>query len=79
MRIKINDRVNFTKCQSDVQRCIHCGELMTRIIGINMTNKGDDLSLKKNLWLHIHCMNDFIKIVRKSYNKNKKKIFAESI
>jgi len=69
--IKINERCSFKHCRSDVQLCVHCGKKIGKgKYAISMNNSGDSLAIKKNVWIHIHCIKPFLKSIDKVISKN---------
>lgn len=80
MKIMINERIGFKNSRGNAQNCVHCGIRMgINTIGVCLTNKGDNLTIHKNLWLHTSCIDNFSKMLKKGYKNNKEQILAESI
>ena len=89
LSIPINDRVRFYRCKSTVQGCVYCGKKMNPTvvhydsfkanIGVVMNNKGESLSLHKNLWMHIKCSMKFSALVKKFFKKHKQLLIAEEV
>jgi len=77
--IQLTKRVAFKRCKSEIQQCVHCGTKMGKTMGLIMTNKGDGLSLNKNLWLHVGCISDFAGLIITQFDKYKDKIIAEEL
>jgi len=78
--IKVNNRIAFKKCKSEVQQCVHCGKIIGRgIVGLILRNKGEGIALKKNLWLHTICIDEFGDTLKRELIVNKDAIVAEGI
>lgn len=78
-RIKVNKRISFTIPRTKNQQCVLCGEKMGQKYAISMSNKGDTLILRKNLWMHIGCVPEFNELINKHFKKNKEKIIINSL
>ncbi len=75
--IPINERTKFYICKSEQQQCVYCGNLIgKKTYAISMNNNTDELSLKKNLWLHINCVSKFCRMLNKHAKKQTKQMEA---
>jgi len=79
LKIVINRRMAIKRCRSKEQGCIFCGNLIGNNLAYTFSNRGDTLILKKNLWLHLRCVDDFCKALKQAYRKNERQIVANEI
>ena len=77
--IQINERISIKKSRTDIQCCVYCGKKINRVYALNMSNKGDELAIHKNLWLHIKCMKPYAKLLLSIISSNKKELVAMGI
>jgi len=74
--IKINDRVIFIKCRSNLQTCIHCNKQIGKgKLGLSLSNRAN--LCNKNVWLHITCIGEFTELLIKSTKEHQKRLVAE--
>jgi len=79
-RIKIGQNITLSKCRSKIQTCISCGRLIKKgRIGICMTNKTDEMVLRKCLWMHLGCSDTFAENIRKAYIPFKEDIDTHNV
>lgn len=51
-----NNRIAYRTCHTDRQSCVCCGKSMRKgERGIILNNSGDEVTIRKNLWLHARC------------------------
>jgi len=78
--IEINKRAMIKKCRSKVQCCVHCGvKMQSNVFALTINNNGDDLVLRKNLWIHLHCTEAFAKSIKKAIKNSQRQLVAWSI
>jgi len=78
--LRVNERISIKACRTSSQKCIRCGEFLSKgTIAISCNNTGDKLILRKNLWLHIECGMKFSILIKKFYRKNKAEIIAMGV
>jgi hypothetical protein len=67
MKYEINERIAIRKSRTTLQKCVHCGQFMQKDeVAVCLSNKGDKLSIQKNLWLHIRCAVPMAKSIMKA-------------
>jgi hypothetical protein len=77
LNIKINDRLKFEACRSQHQQCVYCGkEMGIGGIGVCMSNVTDELTMNKNLWIHIECLPKMARTVKYHFKKNQAELIA---
>jgi hypothetical protein len=54
------------------QQCFYCGKVISKCkFAISVNNKNSGIVLRKNLWIHYECLDDFSSFVKREYNKRK--------
>jgi len=78
---EINPRMVIRKSRTRSQNCVYCGELIGYDnVALCMNNSADvDLSYRKNLWLHLCCVDKFHKSIKTALKKHGAKITARLI
>ena len=77
--IKISKTMTFKKAKTNQQHCVYCHKSMACNVGIILTNKADKITLKKNLLLHLGCVEGFCKLLKKSLKKHGKTLLSEAL
>jgi hypothetical protein len=76
----INPRVTLINAKTENQCCVYCGEFLKyNQLVISLSNKGDKLTIKKNIMLHIHCLTPFYNSITEFINENKSEIIVKSL
>ena len=77
--IPITNTINIRKSRTNNQSCLFCGRNMNKEWGVIFTNKGDDITLRKNLWCHYRCMVPLGKLLVKKYKETKIEAIANFV
>lgn len=79
--IELSKGMSITKTRTgNSQKCVACGKpIGEHTIAISLHNYNDHLSLKKNVWMHIGCVNTFKELIDKGIDDNEEIITVESI
>lgn len=73
--LNINKTTKIKCCKSKNQNCVNCNKRIGKgRLAITMTNKTDNLTIKKNLWMHINCVEPYFEMIKIEIKKHKRKI-----
>lgn len=76
---EMNERVTYKMSRTFNQTCLYCGKPMGVSVGLCLSNKGDKLTIHKNLWVHASCVEAFGKALIKNFKDNQGKLVAHSL
>jgi len=82
MRLEMDDNnwIAFTNVRADTgnQKCTYCHNGMRKgELGVSIKKKGT--WSQYNIWLHTHCLINFLKDLENFFNRKKEKIISEKL
>lgn len=74
--IKLNKHIRISKCQSNEQRCSYCDiKIGEDKIGLSIYKP----TYYMNIWIHINCIDNFLKDIKKFIKNHYKDIIIEEL
>lgn len=78
MKIILDDYINIAKVSGEKQRCSFCGDKLNKGTHAISIRKETDASTY-NVWIHISCVDEFVKVLKQGKDQNKNRLVAEEL